>query len=139
MDVVVYDDDDKRYVPLLVAAVLALVAALVVGGLSYELGRRQPAQQQLAGVTPPQAAAAPVEQQCTEAIERANTALGVGDELASTLSEQTSLMDELLAGRATADEVVERALPPLTAGAKDRQAYVDAVAAYEQARDACAT
>ena len=135
-----YDDEDRRYVPALVALCGALLVALAIGALAFFLGRAQPVEQvgseQVGGVTPPQAAV--VEQpDCGPALERAGAALELGNGLERALSEQTSLVDELLAGRATAEQVLEQALPPLTAGAKDRQAFLDAVAAYEQARADC--
>ena len=71
---------------------------------------------------------------CALALQRADVALELGDRLERSLFEPASLVDELLAARATADEVLDRALPPLTAGAKDRQAFLEALTAYEQAR-----
>jgi len=46
-------------------------------------------------------------------------------------------VDELLARRATAEQVLDEALPPLTAGAKDRRVFLEAVTAYQQARADC--
>lgn len=137
MDVVVYDDEDKRYVPLLVATLAVLLAALLVGALAFQLGRSGSAEP-LGAVTAPQpAATAQRDPACDPAIERADAALELGDRLARSLSEQTSLMDELLASRATAEQVLDRSLPPLTAGAKDRQAFLAAMTAYSQARAEC--
>jgi hypothetical protein len=145
VDLVVYDDEDQRYVPMLVALVVALLAAALIGGLAFFVGRSQPATAAdgIAGVTEPQAGvtepseAAAGGPTCEAAIERADEALELGDRIERTLSEQTSLMDELLARRATANEVLDRALPPLTASAKDRQAFLEAMTAYQQARAEC--
>jgi hypothetical protein len=141
VDVVVYDDADKRYVPLLVAAVLALLAGLVIGGLSYELGRRQPGPQlgaagPVGGVSEPQAAAR-ADDACVPAVERAQAALDIATRLSGALEEQTSVMDELLADRVTQSQALDRSLPVLTTAAKDRQEFADALTAYEQARAAC--
>lgn len=137
MDVVVYDDRDQRYVPLLVACVFALVVATLVGGLAFFLGR-QPAAAEAppSGVSAPQAGVQE-DPDCAPVFERAQAALDLGSLLDAALEEQTSLMDELLAKRLTREQLLDRALPPLTAGAKDRQAFRAAVASYEQARAAC--
>ena len=152
MDLVVYDDKEQRYVPLPVALCAALLAALVVGGLTFQLARSQAGaaepqagvsqpqagvSEPQAGVTDPQADPGEPGATCAPAIQRADAALELGDRLAGSLSEQTSLMDELLARRATANEVLDRALPPLTTGAKDRQAFLEALTAYQQARAEC--
>ena len=152
MDLVVYDDKEQRYVPLPVALCAALLAALVVGGLTFQLARSQAGaaepqagvsqpqagvSEPQAGVTDPQADPGEPGATCAPAIQRADAALELGDRLAGSLSEQTSLMDELLAERATADQVLDRALPPLTTGAKDRQAFLEALTAYQQARAEC--
>jgi len=137
VDVVVYDDEDKRYVPLLVALGSAALVATVIGGLTYELGRSQPVESQpLSSVTEPQAAASE-EPACASAVEQADAALAIGERLERSLADQTSLVDELLAERATSEQVLDQALPPLTASAKDRQAFLQAVAAYRQAQDEC--
>jgi hypothetical protein len=143
VDVVVYDDMDKRYVPLLVAIGSALLAAMIVGGLSYELGRSEPSaplssvsESQDGGVTEPQAGSA-ADPTCSAAVERADAAVAIGERLERSLAGQTSLMDELLAGRATSEQVLDEALPPLTASAKDRQAFLEAVTAYREARADC--
>jgi len=47
------------------------------------------------------------------------------------------MLDELLSRRATASEVLDRALPPLTAAAKDRQAFRKAMTDYQQAQAEC--
>jgi hypothetical protein len=144
VDVVVYDDRDNRYVPLLVALGSAALTAAIVGGLTYELGRSQPAESQpLSSVSEPQAggAAAPsgatIDPTCASSVERADAAVAIGERLERSLAEQTSLVDELLAGRATSEQVLDQALPPLTASAKDRQAFLQAVTAYRQAQDEC--
>jgi hypothetical protein len=140
VDVLVYDDNDRRYVPLLVALSSALLAGLVIGGVGFGLGRSNPIQP-VSGVTEPQAAQgqSPVaaESTCAALVERADAALGVGARLETALAEQTSVMDELLAQRASSEQVLDRALPPLTAAAKDRQAFLAAVTAYQDARASC--
>lgn len=137
MDLVVYDDSDQRYVPLLVAVVFALVVATLIGALAFFLGRRPAeAAAPLSGVSSPRAAVQ-ADTGCAAALERAQEALELGARMEGALEEQTSVMDELLAKRLTSAQVLDRALPPLTAGAKDRQAFLAAVTVYEQARAAC--
>jgi len=56
VDVVVYDEENKRYTPLLVALCATVLGATIVGGLSYELGRSQPVEQpvdRVAGLSQP--------------------------------------------------------------------------------------
>jgi len=135
VDLLVYDDEDRRYVPALVAMGAVVLVALVVGAVVFLLGRTQSVEP-LSGVTEPQAAV--VEQpSCASALELADAALELGDQLERSLSEQTSLVDELLARRATAEQVLDEALPPLTAGAKDRRVFLESVTAYQQARADC--
>lgn len=134
MDVLVYDDDDRRYVPAFVAMLGVLLVALVAGALVFFLSRARPVEQ-FGGVTEPQAAAA--QPTCAPALERADAALEVAARLESSLGRQTALVDDLLAKRATAEQVLDKALPQLTAGATDRQEFLDAVTAYQQVRAQC--
>ena len=144
MDLVVYDDRDQRYVPLLVALALALVTAALVGGLAFLLGREPavPAAPLSAvsaprsGLSAPQAGARD-ETGCTAAFEQAQAALRLATRMEGALDEQTRRMDDLLAERLTREQVLDRSLPPLTAAAKDRRAFLDAVSTFEQARAAC--
>jgi hypothetical protein len=135
VDLLVYDDEDKRYVPALVALGGALLVALVIGTLAFFLGRTPPAEP-VGGVTSPQAGSQQPSS-CQAALEQAEAALTLATRLETALREQTSVMDELLARRLTQEQALDRALPPLTAGAKDRQAFLDAVTTYRQAREAC--
>lgn len=145
VDLLVYDDEDQRYVPVLVALCGALLVALLFGTAAFLFGRGQPVESPTAmtqtqgSVTEPQTAAVEDERACEAAIERADAALDVGGRLEQSLSEQTSLMDDLLARRAPADQVLDRAVPPLTQSAKDRAAFQEALTAYEQARADCGT
>jgi hypothetical protein len=135
VDLLVYDDEDRRYVPALVALGGALLVALVIGTLAFFLGRTEPAES-LSGVSPPQAAVQE-ESTCAPALQEADEALALANRLEIALREQTAVMDDLLAKRLTEAQALDRALPRLTAGAKDRQAFLDAVTTYRQAREAC--
>lgn len=139
MDVVVYDDRDQRYVPLLVSLVATLLVATLVGGLVYFLGRQPAAASPPAsGVSAPQAGVQETAvADCRPALERAETALGIATRLEGALGTHTAVMDELLAERLTREQVLDRSLPALTATAKDRQAYLAAVTAYQEARAEC--
>lgn len=131
-----YDEKDRRYVPLLVALCTALLLAAVVGGLGYGLGKGQgqePAQ--LSGVTEPQAGSAEPPP-CGPAIEGADAALGLGARLDAALAQHSSVLDDLRTARATPEQVLER-IPALGATTEQRQAFLDAVRDYEQARSGC--
>lgn len=136
MDLVVYDDREQRYVPLLVALCAALLVGVLVAGLAFFLARDEPAEQ-LGQVTPPQAGAQQEPTSCAAALEEADAALAIATRLELALTEQTRVMDELLARRLTEQQALDRALPPLTGAAKDRQALRDAMTTYRQAREAC--
>lgn len=135
MDLVVYDERDRRYVPLLVALGAAVIAGMVLGGIAYEAGRARPVER-VGGVSEP-AAGTREEQACTAALERADAALAVGSRLEVTLQEQSAVMDDLLAGRVTRQQALDRAVPPLTLAAADRRAFLEAVTTYRTTRDAC--
>ena len=135
MDLLVYDYEGRRYVPAVAALCGAAILAAVIAVLAYFLVPNQPVRP-ISGVTALQAAG--VEQStCVPALKRADAALALGDQLEQSLAEQTSLVDELLAQRATAEQVLDQALPPLTKIAKDRQGFLDAVTVCQQARVDC--
>ena len=58
MDLVVYDDDDRRYVPWLVSITAVVVGALLAAGLTYLLARPSAADE-VSGTTSGAAATAP--------------------------------------------------------------------------------
>jgi hypothetical protein len=137
VDLLVYDDEDQRYVPMLVAICGAVIGAMIIGGLGYYFGQARPVRSAdpIVAVTEP--AAARQSSECAAAIERADGALTVATRLEGALREQTSVMDDLLAERVSREQALDRSLPPLTNAAKDRQAFLQAVATYERSRAAC--
>jgi hypothetical protein len=62
---------------------------------------------------------------------------GGGVPLEGALRDQTTVMDDVLARRVSNDQALDRLLPRLTTAAKDRQAFVDALASYQEVRAAC--
>ena len=106
-----------------------------MAGFAYFLTRPSPAAP-VSELTAPQAARQE-QPTCAPALQQADTALELAARMEGALREQTSVMDELLAKRVTEQEALNRALPPLMAGAKDRQAFLDAVTTYRRAREAC--
>ncbi len=55
------------------------------------------------------------------------------------LGQHTEIMDELLAERITPAQALDRTLPVLTDGATERQRFEEAVAAYRDSREECAS
>jgi hypothetical protein len=138
VDLLVYDDEDQRYVPMIVALCGALLVAMIIGGLAYFLGQSSTASSTglVAGTTAPQAGTQG-DPACEPAIERADRALSAASRLEAALREQTSVLDDLLARRISEGEALEQFLPRITTAAKDRQAFVDALASYQEVRAAC--
>ena len=165
MDLVVYDDDEKRYVPWAVALAALLVVALVTAALTFVLARQasgdeedlpvggrvtqQPATAPSAapstapsaaaspaGVEAPVAAATPAPG-CVAALLRADAVLEQAAAVDAALAEHTAIMDELLAERIDADEALDRTLPVLTDGATGRRELEQELAAYSEARQDC--
>jgi hypothetical protein len=150
VDLVVYDDDEKRYVPWLVALAAVLLVALVTAGVTFLLARQASGTDgaDLGGLTSPAPASAPpsaspsgggtaASASCLTALLRADEALERSVAVEQALTEHTGIVDELLAERITLEQALERALPVLTAGATERQAFEEQLAAYTQAREAC--
>jgi hypothetical protein len=136
VDLVVYDDRDRRYVPLLVALGATIIAAMIMGGVAFDLGRARSGTP-IGGVTGP-AAGALEEPTCVSALDRADEALASAVRIERTLSEQTALMNDLLAQRITREQALTRAVPPLAAAGPDRRAFQDAFTAYQGRRAGCA-
>ena len=164
MDLVVYDDDEKRYVPWAVALAGALLVAVLAAVLAFVLARTTGGDDEaaaLAGATAPEPASAPSESAmsepdasdtatatdpaagaaqpagCPEALTRADAALARGETLTEFLAQHTQIMDELLAERLTRESALDQTLPVLTDGATERKRFAEDLAAYEQARAQC--
>jgi len=166
VDLVVYDDDEKRYVPWAVALAAALLVAVLTAVLTFVLARQasgSEGSQSLAGVGSPEPATAPTatpapsatsavtspptgaspeagltsSPACTTALLRADAALERSKALDEALTQHTQIIDELLAQRITADEALDRALPVLTDGATERSGFEQDLTAYSQAREQC--
>ena len=152
MDLVVYDDDEKRYVPWAVALTAALLVALLTAGLTFFLARGasgDEAQQAVGGQSSPEPATAPSATDepsgtgptpapaCEAALLRAEAALQRSAAVEQALADHTAIMDELLAERITAQQALDRTLPVLTDGATERRRLEEALAAYQDARTEC--
>lgn len=151
MDLLVYDEDDQRYVPWTVAAVAVVVAVVLAAGLSL-LAARAAADPPGSSSSQAGAGAAPVPQgiqapsgdpaptdACTEALRRADVVLERSNRLEQALAEQTRVMDELLAQRLSPVEAQDQALAGLTEAAADRQRFAQELADYQDARTTCPT
>jgi len=155
VDLVVYDDADRRYVPWLVSLTAVVVGALLAAGLTYLLARPSaagevsgttagvaataptPSPQDDAPVQQPQEGAAP-DAACTDALAQADAALERSSAVATALAEHTRIVEELLAERVTTSQALDQSLPVLTRGATDRRLFEEELARYRDARQACA-
>ncbi len=148
MDVVVYDDEDRRYVPAHVTLLFGVLVALLAVGLTVLFtGHRtadpvplvQPAP--VVGSSDPQAGEAQPapEPACTQALAQGDAALQRAKAISSALGAQTSAVDDLLARRITREQLLARSLPVLTASATDRTRFAQELATYERSRAGCGT
>lgn len=136
MEVLVYDEDDRRYVPLAVALLAAVLGVAIVGGLGYALGQ-EPQSEALSTVTEPQAATVPEPPACAAAVEQADAAFSLAAQLDAALAQHASVLNDLLGERVTRQELLDGAVAPLAVTTQDRVTFLNAVGAYEQARAAC--
>ena len=158
MDLVVYDDDEKRYVPWAVALGAALLLALLVAVLTFFLARQasgDEGEQPVRGVSSGEPATRPSEAPsaaspsstaapaaapaCEAALQGADAVLERSVAVDEALAEHTGIMDELLAERITADQALDRTLPVLTDGATERRRLEEAIAAYRASREECSS
>lgn len=155
MDLVVYDDDEKRYVPWAVALAAVLLVALLTAVLTFLLARQASGsedEQAVTGTSSPEPATAPSSAPptaaapaagpspvpaCVAALLRADAAVTQAQSVEQALAEHTAIVDELLAERITAEQALDRALPVLTDGATARRQLEQAVGAYRDARERC--
>ena len=156
MDLVVYDDDEKRYVPWAVALAAVLLVALLTAGLTFLLARQASGDDAapVAGTSSPEPATAPSASPsatpgaapaagptpapaCVAALLRADAALTRAEAVDQALAEHTAVVDEQLAERITAEQALEQALPVLTDGATARRQLEQALAAYRASREEC--
>ena len=158
MDLVVYDDDEKRYVPWAVALAALLLVALLTAGLTFLLARQASGSEEpqaVGGVSSPEPATAPSTPgppaggtstpgadpgtpACEAALARADAALTRAEAVEQALADHTAIADELLAERITPEQALDRSLPVITDGATDRRLLDEALTAYRQSREECA-
>ena len=150
MDLVVYDDEERRYVPWMVSVAAVVLTALLAAGVTYLLaGPSDPEPQQLGGLSTSEAATAPsptpepsiaatgTDEGCAVALDQADAALQRSVLLEQALDEHTRIMDELLAERLAPEQALDQTLPVLTSGATERERFLEELAAYEQSRQSC--
>lgn len=147
MDVVVYDDEDRRYVPAAVALLLAVLVALLAAGLavlltSHRQGDVTAADQAPAQAPAPVGTSSPEAGQagdavCAQALARGDAALERAVALSRALGVQTTAIDELLARRITSEQLLARSLPVLTTSSTDRKRFTEELAAYQRSRSTC--
>ena len=158
MDLVAYDDNDRRYVPLILSVAAVVLTGLLAAGTTFLLAR-SPQFEPPDGLRAPQAAsstdeaspsasagtptgptAAPDESTsaaCATALAQADALAQRSTALEQALADHTRIMDELLAERLTAEQALDETLPVLTRGATERDRFRDELAAYQSSRGAC--
>jgi hypothetical protein len=167
VDLVVYDDDEKRYVPWAVVLAALLLVAVVTAGLTFLLARQasgSEGEQAVSGVSSPEPATAPSatpsvaaataspsaapstaapvvgptpDPACLAALLRADAALERSVALDEALAQHTEILDELLAERIDAQEALDRALPVLTDAATERRRFEQDLSVYSESRAEC--
>ena len=165
MDLVVYDDDEKRYVPWAVALAAVLLVAVLTAVLTFVLARQATGDEgtsAVGGVGTPEPATAPSaspsggapsepaaagtrapvaeptsDPACVDALLQADAALERAVAVDEALTRHTEIMDELLAERIDAQEALDRTLPVLTEGATERRRFQQDLSAYSQSRQEC--
>jgi hypothetical protein len=153
VDLVVSDDDARRYVPWRTSVGAVVVTGLLAAGLTFGFARSpQPDQPGAAGATQAVTssdAASPTPTETTGApgatpSDACATALASADSVAQrslaleqALAEHTRIMDDLLAQRVTTEQALDDALPVLTRAASERDRFEDELAAYRSSRSAC--
>jgi hypothetical protein len=161
MDLVVYDDDEHRYVPWAVALTALAVVAVLAAVVAFLVGRQSSETQAVGGVSAPQAVTAPSQERseapssaagpsasspaavpagtpaCAEALAQADAALQRSVAIEQALAEQTRVMDELLAERVSTPQALDEVLPVLTDGATERKRFRELMVEYEQLRESC--
>lgn len=166
MDLVVYDDDERRYVPWAVALSALAVVAVLAAGAAFLLGRQSSEDAALSGVDAPEAATAPSPAEepvvptsvppvspdpevsppvaaptstpaCAQALLQADAALERSIAIEKALAEQTRVMDELLAQRVSTEQALDEMLPVLTEAATDRKRFREQIVELEGTREDC--
>ena len=157
MDVVVYDEEDRRYVPALLMLLLVAGAALLAATVTY-LVLYNPSSTTTAvspgpaalvpaapsspsGTTPPLGVSDPqagtTGDACTQAFAKADAALSRAVHLDRELAAHTKVLDDLLAKRTDAAGVLHQSLPILTEATTDRLRFAEERTAYQDARKGC--
>lgn len=125
------DDADRVFVSL-AAVVVGMCAALALGfGVAVLLVDGASV------ASDPGPARVGVSADCSEAVRRADAVLGEARGLDDALETHTAVVDDLMAGRITAQQAVQRMLPALTAGSRRSTALDLAVQRYEEVAAAC--
>ncbi|GAA2725128.1 hypothetical protein [Cellulomonas aerilata] len=156
MDLVVYDDDDRRYVPWWASIAAVVLTGVLAAGITFAFARSQPEQvgepgdpqvARSADAAPPSTASpAPTQTEvpgdaagsaCATALAWADAVAQRSTALDQALADHTRIMDELLAQRLTTEQALDQTLPVLTRGATERDRLEDELAAYRSSREAC--
>ncbi len=155
--VVVYDEEDRRYVSALVVLLLVAWAAVLAATVTYIVLQnpsstttaKSPGPAALvpaapsrpSGTTPPLGVSDPqagtTGDACTQAFAKADAALSRAVHLDRELAARTKVLDDLLAKRTDAAGVLDQSLPILTEATTDRLRFAEERTAYQDARKGC--
>lgn len=141
MDLIVYDDEDRRYLPAYLAVLLAVVMIVVGAGAALVL-RPEPQATVIGGSPDPQAATLPEDAgeapACVDdALRRADALLEQSRRLSGSLADDTVLLNRLRVGLTTTPDAVDQTVEALGRSCPERERLMDEAAAYEQARSDC--
>jgi hypothetical protein len=155
VDLVVYDDEERRYVPWRTSVAAVVVTGLLAAGLTLAFAR-SPQTEQPGDDGGPRAVtssetptptptptgttgtpSATPSDACATALASADAVAARSAALEQFLAEHTRIMDDLLAQRVTTEQALDQTLPVLTRAATQRDFFEDELAAYRSSRAAC--
>jgi hypothetical protein len=157
VDLVVYDDEERRYVPWRTSVAAVVVTGLLAAGLTLAFAR-SPQTEQPGDDGDPRAVTSSEEPSptptptptgatgtpsatpsdaCVTALAGADAVAARSAALEQFLTEHTRIMDDLLAQRITTDQALAQTLPVLTRAATQLDFFEDELAAYRSSRAAC--
>jgi hypothetical protein len=132
VDLIAYDEGRRRYLSLAVVGVAALVAAVIgAGAVAIWHVTTSSGSSGRPGGTPSVSGA------CSQALARADAAIADGQALESALTTQTVAVNDLMAGRITSQQLLDRTLPDLTRGSQRSLQFDQDKAVFRAAAHAC--
>lgn len=127
MILIAYDEYDRRFFSLTLLILVALAAVVVAVGVS--LAMRPSAQRPSAATT--------IGISCSAALRAADRALGEAQQVEQNMSSHTSVMNDLLAGRITTPQALDRGMPSLIAASQHSTRLDQDIQDYRLAAPKC--